>query len=120
MAERRIILPNSNDCYDGSAVVVTCLTTDLDCPKDVECKDEADTEFKRALFRPAHYWIEYDYFEVFNVCLGALEKRTGSYSKESEQNQVYSTQKHGRLITLSFDEADRRVTMSVSYTDTES
>ncbi len=118
MSDRRLIMPNSSDCYNASGpdeIILTCLTTNLDCPKDVECEDAADTLFKKTLYRSAHTWTEYDYFEVFNICLGTIKKRTSFYSKESKQSQSYSIEKNGIVTKLTFDADSRHVKVVAGY-----
>ena len=116
--DRRIILPNSNECYGSTApdeIIITCLTTNLDCPKNIECEDTADTLFKKVLYRRAHSWTEYDYFEVFNICLGTIKKRTSAYSDASKVNQTYSIVKNKTITKLDYDAKEKRVKIVIQY-----
>lgn len=116
--ERKLIMPDQSDCYENSGpdeIIFTCLTTNLDCQPGVKCEDAADISFRENLFRPAHYWTEYGYFEVFNICLGTIKKRTSPYSEASKQSQIYSFEKNGIITNLNYDAAHKQVKVIVKY-----
>lgn len=116
--DRRIIIPPSSDCYyEDYEIPITCLRTDIDCPEGADCEDSADVVFRKDLYKPAHYWTEYDYFEVFNICLGTLKNRTHWVSREVEQNQSFKTSYRKSKVTLSYDADEMLTTIVVLYPD---